>query len=96
MRESTALASYDIVLTDLKLLNASKELCGYKVIRTIRAQKLTIPIVVISGMSDIDRLREAFDHGASDYLVKPLRLKELELRVSNWFKNYQLSRLTSA
>lgn len=94
--ELSIISSYDIVLTDLKLSANSKELCGYRIIKAIREKKAQMPIVVISGFSDIDRLREAFEYWASDYIVKPIRLKELELRVSNWFKNYCLSKLTSA
>lgn len=46
--------------------------------------------MVISGISNIERLQEAFFYGATDYIMKPVRLKELELRVLNWFKIYYL------
>ncbi len=84
------IASYDIILTDLKLSKDSKELVGYKIIQMIRQKQALTPIVVISGFSDVERLREAFSYGASDYIIKPIRLKELEIRVENWFKNYCL------
>ena len=57
----------------------------------IREKHADTPIVVISGLSDIERLREAFSYGANDYIIKPIRLKELEVRVENWFKNYCLT-----
>ncbi len=60
-------------------------------IRAIREAGISAPIVVISGFSEIDRLRAAFDIGASDYLIKPVRLRELELRIMNWYKNFALS-----
>ena len=89
LEELSSVSSYDIVLTDLKLSDKSTtELCGYKIIRLIREKRVKIPIVVISGFSDMDRLRLAFEYGASDYIIKPIRLKELELRIINWFKNY--------
>ena len=49
--------------------------------------------MVISASDEIDTLRLAFEYGASDYIIKPLRLKELEVRVMNWFSNYYLSQI---
>jgi len=97
LNELPTVSSYDIILTDLKLSEDCRmELCGYKIIRMIREKNITVPIVVISGFSDIDRLRLAFEYGASDYIIKPIRLRELELRILNWFQNHYLSNITSA
>jgi DNA-binding response OmpR family regulator len=96
LEELSLIASYDIVLVDLKLSEGNRELCGYKIIRAIREKQVNIPIVVISGFSDFDQLRLAFEYGASDYIIKPIRLRELEIRVFNWFKNYYFSGINSA
>jgi DNA-binding response OmpR family regulator len=91
INEIPILSSYDIVLTDLKLSGeGSDDLNGYKIIRIVREHLLHIPVVVISGFSDIEKLRYAFECGASDYIIKPIRLHELEIRVLNWFKNHYL------
>lgn len=94
--ELSIVKSYDIILVDLKLSDDNRELCGYKIIRVIREKQVHIPIVVVSGFTDIDRLRLAFEYGANDYITKPIRLRELEIRVLNWFKNYYFSNITSA
>lgn len=47
--ELPIIGSYDIVLTDLKLAQQSKELGGYKIIRHIREKNSKLPIVVISS-----------------------------------------------
>jgi DNA-binding response OmpR family regulator len=39
-------------------------------------------------MSDIEWLEKWFNIWASDYIVKPFRLKELEIRIYKWFKLY--------
>lgn len=85
--------SYDIVLTDIKLSNDNKNKDWYEIIKLIRTKNQKIPIVVISWNDEIDWLRYAFDCWASDYIIKPIRLKELEIRVLNWFKNYYLSNI---
>lgn len=87
------ISSFDIILTDLKLSHWQKEKQWYEIIQKIREKNITIPIVVISASNEIDCLRLAFEYGASDYIIKPIRLKELEVRVMNWFSNYYLSQI---
>lgn len=83
------ISTYDIIITDLQLWENSIDLWWYKIIQLIRERNIKIPIIVLSWRSEIDVLRTAFDLWASDYLIKPIRLKELELRVLNWFRQYQ-------
>jgi len=85
--------SYDIILTDIKLSPHYDNKDGFEIIQIIRKKNKKIPIVVISGNSYIENLRYAFECWASDYIIKPFRLKELEVRIMNWFKNYYLSHL---
>jgi DNA-binding response OmpR family regulator len=99
MDEFALLPTYDIVLTDLKL--SPKEMnddqfSGFKIIKLVREQNPLIPIIVISGHAELDRLRYAFELGANDYLIKPVRLKELELRIINWFQKFYLAANPSA
>ena len=41
-----------------------------------------IPIIIISGLSNIDTAVKALKSGADDYVVKPFRLGELEEKIS--------------
>jgi DNA-binding response OmpR family regulator len=95
-REMAYISSYDMILTDLRLTPDARDLWGYRVIEYIRARDLQIPIIVMSGQGDIDVLRHAFDLGATDYLIKPFRLKELHVRVEHWFKRYCLPNVSSS
>ena len=52
-----------------------------------------VPIVVISGYDDIEKLRYAFSLGISDYIIKPVRRKELEVRVLNWMHTHYTNQL---
>ncbi len=88
IREIHLIGAYDIILTDLQFSKDAEELWWYKVIQLVRERDMDKPIIVISWRWEIDTLRKAFDLGASDYLIKPIRLKELELRVINWFRQY--------
>lgn len=91
---SNLIQSYDIILSDIKLWLWNQNHDWYEIIKFIRKKNTNIPIVVISWNSEIEWLRYAFECWASDYIIKPIRLKELEVRVLNWYKNYYLSNIS--
>jgi len=70
----------DLVLTDLLLPGMD----GYDFLRRLRAEAgtRTLPVIVISGLTEeADRLK-ALEAGANDYLIKPFSERELMLRVT--------------
>ncbi len=69
----------DLVILDVEL----PDLSGLDVCRMLRAQPATatLPILVLSGRSgDADRVA-GLEAGADDYLVKPITMREMVLRV---------------
>jgi len=72
------LAYYDIVIVDLLL---DIVLNGLELIRLIRKFDTTIPIIVISGLQDVETKLAGFHAGADDYLPKPLDFNELSARI---------------
>jgi len=59
----------------------------------IRHKSDTIPIIIISCLWHIDWLEKGFLIWVNDYLVKPFRLRELELRVNRWFRTFLYNKL---
>ncbi len=72
------IAYYDIVIVDLLLDIA---LNGLELIRLIRRFDTTVPIIVMSGLQDVETKLASFDAGADDYLPKPLDFNELAARI---------------
>jgi DNA-binding response OmpR family regulator len=68
--------SYDLLLLDLNL----PDFTGFEILKTIK-NRLLLPIIVMSAHSDTRSKVAAFKYGASDYMVKPLDLEELEARI---------------
>lgn len=67
----------DLVLLDLML----PKLDGFGVLRALRADRLTAPVVILSARGEEwDRI-QGFEVGADDYVVKPFSMRELVLRV---------------
>lgn len=86
-RELGLIKSYDIILVDI-LLWSKEEQNWIEIIKEIRKKTTSIPIVIISWLDDIYWIESWFKHWANDYITKPFRLKELEIRVFKWFEMY--------
>lgn len=54
---------------------------GPEICRALRAQKIDLPILLLTGKTEIDNIVEALRLGADDYLTKPFALAELIARV---------------
>jgi two-component system KDP operon response regulator KdpE len=53
---------------------------GTEVVRQLR-ECSSIPVIILSRVSDEDRIVEAFQAGADDYIIKPFKPRELVARV---------------
>ena len=91
--ELPIILSYDIILVDIILTKVSEK-NGVDIIEVIRTKNKSIPIIIMSWLDWLYRLEKCFDLWANDYILKPFRLKELELRIHKWFKIFFYSDLS--
>ncbi len=76
--------SYDIIVLDVLLPGIN----GIDICHKIRKDlKSSIPIILLTALSDIENKIDGFDAGANDYLCKPFDMRELELRIQSFFKS---------
>jgi len=54
---------------------------GVDLIKPIRAEGATTPIIMVSGQSEVDEVVRAMRDGANDYIKKPFRGEELLLKI---------------
>ncbi len=66
---------FHLILLDLNLPDFS----GFEFLKTANISQ--IPIIVISALNDTHTKVQAFRYGASDYMVKPIDLLEMEARI---------------
>ncbi len=71
------LYDYDIILLDLML----PDMDGYEVLRRFRSAKVKTPILILSGLADLDAKIKGLGFGADDYLTKPFDKRELVARI---------------
>jgi two-component system cell cycle response regulator CtrA len=71
------LYDYDIIILDLLL----PDIDGYEVLRRLRAARVATPILILSGLGELDNKLKGLGFGADDYLTKPFDKRELIARV---------------
>ncbi len=74
---------YDIAVIDIDLPDIS----GYELIKIIRnEQKNYVPIIVISAFEDFMHKIKALELGADDYIIKPVNIFEVVIKMNNLLK----------
>ncbi|AOZ91219.1 response regulator transcription factor [Paenibacillus crassostreae] len=63
----------EIVITDIRM----KDMNGIELMKRLKEQSPSMPMVIISGYSDFAYVREALRYEVTDYLLKPLDRVEL-------------------
>ncbi len=71
------LYDYDIIVLDLML----PDIDGYEVVRRFRSARVETPILILSGLSELDHKIKGLGIGADDYLTKPFDKRELVARI---------------
>ena len=68
---------YDLIISDIMMPGID----GFEFAETVRALNQTIPILFMTARDDIASKQKGFRTGIDDYMVKPVDLDELVLRV---------------
>lgn len=71
------LYDYDIILLDLML----PDMDGYDVLKKLRQARVKTPILILSGLSELDAKIKGLGYGADDYVTKPFDRRELVARI---------------
>ena len=68
---------YELIISDIMM----PEVDGFEFARTVREVNKRIPILFMSAKDDLPSKQKGFQLGIDDYMVKPIELAELEMRV---------------
>ncbi|MDE6128961.1 MAG: response regulator transcription factor [Lachnospiraceae bacterium] len=68
---------YELIISDIMM----PEIDGFEFARTVRQVNSNIPILFMSAKDDLPSKQKGFQLGIDDYMVKPVELAELLLRV---------------
>ena len=70
--------AFDAVVLDRMLPGG---IDGLRLLETLRAQKNTVPVLILSALADVDERVRGLKAGGDDYLTKPFAFAELLARV---------------
>ncbi len=68
----------DLIICDLMM----PRMDGFELIKSLREASISIPVLIISAKSDITDKQSGFSIGADDYMVKPINVNEMVMRVN--------------
>lgn len=68
---------FDMIISDIMM----PQVDGYEFAKTVRDMNKDIPILFMTARDDFESKRKGFGAGVDDYMVKPIDLDELLLRI---------------
>lgn len=68
---------FDMIISDIMM----PQIDGYEFAKTVREMNQDIPILFMTAREDFESKRKGFRAGIDDYMVKPVDLEELVLRI---------------
>jgi len=77
---------YLCVFTDIMMPNMS----GLELIKKIKTHDVSLPIIVITGYASIEIAIDAMKNGASDFIAKPFKVKQIELLLNKVKREKQI------
>lgn len=77
----------DLIISDIMMPNTD----GYTLVRDLRGSGYRIPVLIITAKEDFESKREGFAAGSDDYMVKPIDVNELILRVGALLRRAQIT-----
>lgn len=77
---------YDLVISDIMM----PVMDGYELVRQLRDSGNTTPVMMITAKDAFDDMRMGFLSGTDDYMVKPINVNEMVLRVGALLRRAQM------
>ena len=78
---------YDLIISDIMM----PKMDGYELVRAIREAGQNTPVMMITAKDAFDDMRLGFLSGTDDYMVKPVNVNEMVLRVSALLRRAQMT-----
>ncbi len=73
---------YDLFIFDIN----TPSMDGLSLLDTLQKEKIYVPTIFISAITEIEQISQAYALGCYDYLKKPFHLKELSLHIERLLK----------
>ncbi len=78
--------SFPLVITDIRM----PILDGLSMLKTIKKENPKTSIIVITGYPSVNSAVESLMEGADSYLIKPINLDDLQVKIKKTFENRKI------
>lgn len=79
--------NFDIIISDIMM----KDVDGLKFAEQVRSFNKEIPIIMLTARSDIQTKEQGYKLNIDDYIVKPVEMKELHMRINAVLRRANIS-----
>ena len=77
---------YDLLISDIMM----PQMDGFELVRSLREAGNMTPVLMITAREAFDDMRTGFQSGTDDYMVKPVNVNEMVLRVGALLRRAQM------
>ncbi len=77
---------FDLLLFDVNVPEPN----GFELLKDLRAREIYTPTIFLTSLNQVNDIEKGFNSGCDDYLKKPFELKELDLRINNMKRLFNL------
>lgn len=77
----------DLIISDIMMPHMD----GYQLAKELRDAAFTIPILMVTAKNQIEDMEKGFRAGTDDYMIKPISMRELVLRVKALLRRAQIA-----
>jgi Response regulators consisting of a CheY-like receiver domain and a winged-helix DNA-binding domain len=76
----------DLVISDIMMPNIN----GYELVKSMRENRYNMPVLMITAKDTFEDMQSGFRAGTDDYMVKPINVYEMILRVNALLRRSQI------
>ena len=77
---------FDLIISDIMM----PQMDGYELVRQLRSSGNQTPVMMITARDAFDDMQKGFLSGTDDYMVKPININEMVLRVGALLRRSQM------
>ncbi|MBN2029103.1 response regulator [bacterium] len=83
---------FPLVITDIRM----PIMDGLKMLKTIKKENPKTSLIVITGYPSVDSAVESLIEGADSYLIKPINLDDLKVKIKKSFENRKIQQVLAS
>ena len=81
---------FDLLILDVNV----PDLNGFELLKELRKNNILTPAIFVTSLNMVEDMQKGFDSGCDDYIKKPFELKELDIRINNIKRLFNIDRKT--